>query len=738
MSLLLSFGSRMVDDAVKATIQSVYRQFLNSKSLKPRYGQKLMIADIARTLSSIESDEEGVRTTDNHICVIEAGTGTGKTVAYLLATLPVAQALKKKVVISTATIALQEQIIHKDLPDVKANTDLSFNFTLAKGRGRYLCLSKLDRLLMDSDAYNTFNQALYEDEYPSVDAEAVTIYNSMVDAMSAGKWDGDRDNWPQEIDSAVWSPITTNHRECTGRRCSNVTSCSFFKAREAIDNYDCIVANHDLVLADLALGGGAILPDPQDTIYIFDEGHHLPDKALSHFAYHTRINSTGKWLEQNQKTLSSMLGDISGAGNVDRYAEQLPSLFLSAKQTIDKVYPYCQQLFDEQLLIAQQQPFFREGDAQRYRFEGGLIDARLSDYAERLHHEFDRLHGLIGKVVNEIQAALEDGYSSVPRVDLETWLSVVGTWQARAEANRQLWYSYHSADIAVDSPIADDSENSQRVPLARWITLVDINGSIDYEVCSSPILAAHTLKHSLWDHCYGAVVTSATLSALGRFDRFIMRAGTSVTHHYNVMPSPFDFSRATLQVPSTAVEANNALVHTDNMIEYLPTLLKKQEGSLVLFSSRKQMLDVFNGLSVYWQDSILMQGDHSKQAMLSEHKKNIDAKKTSVLFGLASFAEGVDLPGDYCRHVIIAKIPFSVPDDPVEASLAEWVESRGGNAFMEIAVPDASIKLIQSCGRLLRSEKDSGTITILDKRLVTKRYGKALINALPPYQLSLP
>ncbi|MGS2718896.1 ATP-dependent DNA helicase DinG [Eionea flava] len=731
----------MVADAVKTTIQSVYRQFLNNKSLQPRYGQKLMIADIARTLSAIESDEDHVRTTDNHICVIEAGTGTGKTVAYLLATLPVAQSLKKKVVISTATIALQEQIVHKDLPDVKKNTDLSFNFTLAKGRGRYLCLSKLDRLLMDSDAYNTFNQALYEDEYPSVDAEAVTIYNSMVDAMSAGKWDGDRDNWPQEIDQAVWSPITTNHRECTGRRCSNVTSCSFFKAREAIDNYDCIVANHDLVLADLALGGGAILPDPQDTIYIFDEGHHLPDKALGHFAYHTRVNSTAKWLEQNQKTLSSMLGDISGAGNIDRYAEQLPSLFLSAKQTMDKVYPYCQQLLDEQLLIAEQQPFFREGDAQRYRFEGGLIDARLFDYAETLHQEFDRLHSLIGKIVNEIQAALEDGYSSVPRVDLETWLSVVGTWQARAEANRQLWYSYCSTDIVSETQkegIKNNNGDNKAVPLARWVTLVDLNGNIDYEICSSPILAAHTLRNSLWNHCYGAIVTSATLSALGRFDRFMMRAGTLPSHHYNVMPSPFDFSRATLQVPITAIEANNAVAHTDNMIEYLPQLLQKKEGSLVLFSSRKQMLDVFNGLSAFWQDVILMQGDHSKQAMLTEHKKNIDAKKTSVLFGLASFAEGVDLPGDYCRHVIIAKIPFSVPDDPVEASLAEWIESRGGNPFMEISVPDASIKLVQSCGRLLRSENDSGTITILDKRLVTKRYGKALINALPSYHLSLP
>ena len=123
-----------------------------------------------------------------------------------------------------------------------------------------------------------------------------------------------------------------------------------------------------------------------------------------------------------------------------------------------------------------------------------------------------------------------------------------------------------------------------------------------------------------------------------------------------------------------------------------------------------------------------MQGDHSKQKMISLHKQRIDDQQNSILFGLASFAEGVDLPGDYCSHVIIAKLPFSVPDDPVEASLAEWIEAKGGNAFMEISVPDASIKLVQSCGRLLRNETDSGLISILDKRLVTKRYGKSLLH----------
>ena len=138
------------------------------------------------------------------------------------------------------------------------------------------------------------------------------------------------------------------------------------------------------------------------------------------------------------------------------------------------------------------------------------------------------------------------------------------------------------------------------------------------------------------------------------------------------------------------------------------------------------MQDVFDGLERDWRRRVLIQGNLSKQETLNKHKARVDEGEPSVLFGLASFAEGVDLPGAYCEHVVIAKIPFAVPDDPVEAALAEWIEARGGNPFMEIAVPDASLRLVQACGRLLRTEQDRGTITLLDRRVVTQRYGKAI------------
>jgi ATP-dependent DNA helicase DinG len=169
----------------------------------------------------------------------------------------------------------------------------------------------------------------------------------------------------------------------------------------------------------------------------------------------------------------------------------------------------------------------------------------------------------------------------------------------------------------------------------------------------------------------------------------------------------------------------------------LPRLLDAREGSLVLFSSRRQMLEVFQGIDGGLRELVLMQGDYSKQEILRRHREAIDAGGGSVIFGLASFAEGVDLPGDYCRHVVIAKIPFAVPDSPLEAALAEWVEAQGRNAFMEISVPDAALRLVQASGRLLRTEQDSGRVTLMDRRILTRRYGRAILDSLPPYRREL-
>lgn len=704
----------MLGDAVKQAIQSSYSRFLKSRQLNPRYGQKLMIAAIARALGGIRLDDEAKRTGDGHICVVEAGTGTGKTVAYLLATLPAAQALGKKVVISTATIALQEQIVFKDLPDVKQHSGLNFNYGLVKGRGRYLCLSKLDRILADSHEELMF---LYDDASAGISPQDKALYHSMMEKLAESRWDGDRDSWAEELPQTAWSRVTTDHRQCTGRRCSFVRQCAFFKARDSLDELDCIVANHDLVLADLALGGGAILPAPQDTIYIFDEAHHLPDKAVNHFSAHSRVVSTSRWLGMTEGQWKGLLEPLADAVYFMQIAASMESTLKAARSLLDGVQP----------LLA---PYMAEMDrtalTPRYRFPQGQVPAELEKMAGQLQIAFDDVYRLLDKLCNEANKILENEHSPVPMADLEAVYPLLGSWCARAEANRDLWKSFA------------DSTPDPKWPVARWITLIEYEDTVDFELVSSPILASHTLRQHLWEPCCGAVATSATLTALGSFDRFRLRSGTPDEATYEVVPSPFDFARnGILRVPKGAVDGNLVEAHTQSIIRLLPELLDVRQGTLVLFASRRQMLDVQEGLPAEWRERILMQGNESKQLLLKLHRDRLDAGQGSVLFGLASFAEGVDLPGRYCEHVVIAKIPFAVPDDPVEAAMAEWIEAQGGNAFMQIAVPDAAIKLVQACGRLLRTEEDKGVVTVLDRRLISKRYGKAILNSLPPFRLEL-
>ncbi len=238
----------MLTDSQKLTIQTAYSRFLEQRGLQARQGQKLMVAAIARRLGAIVVDEDGQRVAGEHVCAVEAGTGTGKTVAYALAAIPIAQALEKTLVISTATVALQEQIVLKDLPDVRRHSGLDFQFALAKGRGRYACLYKLDFQLAHGSTDALGTQALYPDEREQLLSDkTLGVYQQLLESLGDGSWDGDRDSWPKALDEDDWRPLVTDHSQCTGRRCAYVTQCPFFKARETLVGVDVIVANHDLV-----------------------------------------------------------------------------------------------------------------------------------------------------------------------------------------------------------------------------------------------------------------------------------------------------------------------------------------------------------------------------------------------------------------------------------------------------------------------------------------------------------
>lgn len=696
---------------LKEQIQQAYSSYLESRGLKARYGQKLMIAEIVKGLLDTEQSPP--------ISVVEAGTGTGKTIAYLLAAIPLAKHLGKKLVLSTATVALQEQIVLKDLPELLEHSGLSFDYALAKGRGRYLCLSKLDQSLQNGD--QNPNMALYDDELAlQLEPKTLELYRSFADAYIKGTWDGERDSWPDELTSLEWGGVTTDHRQCSNRRCSNFSGCCFYKARQGLDQADCIVANHDLVMADLSLGGGAILPEPDETLYVFDEGHHLADKALSHFNHQLRLYSWRNWLKTLTKTGSRMLKELREPESLVRSLRPLDSLVADLLELLQRLELPLQQM------VAQIPDDDRNDDVRYVRFPDGVVPVEVLELAQQLEPRSRDLQLLLDSVTEKLKEAMAEPVHGIDQQLAERWFPTTGRLLARAESARALWRGLSVKD------------KTGQPPHARWLSYHQSPEGEELELCCSPILAADTLNASLWQRCGAAVVTSATLTALGQFEQLKMRSGVPADSRFAIVPSPFHYAEAaTLRLPQIKAAPSEVDAHDQQIAEELGRCLETDQSALVLFTSWRQMFKVRELVEPALAKRILAQGDSSKQQLLVQHKQRVDDGEGSVLFGLNSFAEGVDLPGDYLKHVVIAKIPFAVPGRPVEKALDEWIRGQGRDPFMEVAVPDASVRLIQASGRLLRSESDTGLITILDNRLMTRRYGRALLAALPPFKRQL-
>ena len=693
----------MLSDSVKSDIQTAYSEFLKSGDLKARRSQREMIALIANTLADQQRETP--------ICVVEAGTGTGKTLAYLVAALPIAQAQGKQLIVSTATINLQEQLIHKDLPDLQKRSSLNFNYSLIKGRGRYLCNAKLERLMMGGtqDEMPWHSQ----DEVKTFTADALQLYQRFEVALREQQWDGDRDQWPEIIDESQWRPVTSDRYQCTGRQCPHVSQCAFFRAREELQNIDLLVANHDIVLSDLSLGGGAILPDPQESIYIFDEGHHLAEKTRNHFSNRCRIQSALNLLSQMDKQLDRLSKDIN--------LKAIPTLTAETRtgnlQLVELLQPLNIELHE----------YFQENVrefSRDLRFSHGDLPSFLKEAALTISPVYQRLISTLDSLKTELEPSTDaDDPKRAIGPLCEYWYGVVGQWLGFIEGQYNLWQNYQ----------LDSKTGQEHNRFARWITYYE--NDKDYECVAAPIIAAEALHENLWKRCSSAVLTSATLTALGSFQQIKMLAGIPEDAVYQCLPSPFNFSeKATINLFKHHVNPKDSLEHTQLLIDQLPKHLKKEAGNLVLFSSERQMNDVFDGLPSEWKAQIFLQGTYSKLKIIEQHKSCIDDGKGSTIFGLASFAEGVDLPGDYCTHVVIAKIPFAAPDNPVDEALSEWIEAQGGNAFGKVSLPTASLRLIQATGRLLRSDNDSGQITIFDQRLLNSGYGKQLLRALPPFR----
>ena len=656
-----------------------------------RSSQNKMIAEISKTLMGEYSDS-------NRIICVEAPTGTGKTMAYLVSCLPIAKALKKKLIIASANVALQEQILNKDIVEATKYSSVDFEFALAKGRSRYVCIRNLINLTEEnSNSATLFEDARLWDEKPTkTDLDELS---DMAESYSSKSWSGEIDDLESPPENSLWQKIACNRFTCNSKNCEFYNDCSFFKARKKASNSEVIIANHDLVLADI-INGNNVLPDVEDCIFIFDEAHHLSQKALSHF-------SIGGSTEFMRTSIRQTLGSIDQIIKITKSK--------ASKSYIEKVDESIKDLTD---LISELD--FKD-DTFLFPIEG--IPNEITNLTKQLFVLFN-------SVYNDFYEHKEnwEKFNKANNIDQSTAdniNNIVG------QNNQNL-----SSILSILS-IFNQVQDPEKPPLSNWISQSRLaNKKINYHLNSAKIDVSDSLNKMIWSKAAGVVLTSATLTALGSFNRLNQQLGlNSKENQYLRLASPFDHRSVEFRVGKIKSSPTNNFEHTGEVALELIKRIDPGSATLVLFASNNQMQQVADLVEKSIDCELLIQGEYSKKIILEKHIQNRKNDKGSIIFGLDSFAEGVDLKGDNLNHVFISKLRFSVPTSPIEKTTQSYLESMNRNSFMEISLPDASLRLIQACGRLIRTETDSGTITIFDNRLVSKFYGKPLLEALPDFKI---
>mgnify|MGYP002525735809 FL=1 len=682
----------MLTEALKAEIRASFEAAKKQLTgYSNRSSQNRMIAEIAKTLTGEYSDS-------NPILCVEAPTGTGKTMAYLIATLPIAKANDKKLIIASANVALQEQLLNKDIIEAQKYSTTPFDYALAKGRSRYVCIRNLINLTEDNtDTQSLFEDALLWDAPPS--KSQIDQLGEMTEDYTSKRWSGEIDDLETPPESSLWQKVACNRFTCTAKNCEFYNDCAFFKARKKVAQADVIIANHDLVLADI-FSGNSILPDVEDCIFVFDEAHHFAPKALSHFSQSASIDFIKTSIRQAQSAMDQIC-KITHQDSVESRIDAIDTL-------------------------------------------SSELNAPLSelDYADDIH-----LFGLTG--VDDVIMNSAQNLAISMSTAYADFSEKKDDWQAFCKSNHQEQATLDNLNNIIGqneqnlSSIVSllgaftQSTNPDKPPPSHWIEKsIMANKKTNYHLNSAKIDVSNHLDTLIWSKAAGVVLTSATLTALGSFDRLNQQLGLKEKDNkYLRLASPFDHQSVDFIVAKMKSNPTQAFEHTQELAKELKKRINQELGTLVIFASNNQMQMVADLVEQSLDCSLLIQGEYSKKRILEKHIGLRRQSKGSVIFGLDSFAEGVDLKGDNLNHVMIAKLRFSVPTSPIEKTTQSYLESQGRNPFMEIALPDASLRLIQACGRLIRTETDTGKITIFDNRLTTKFYGKQLLNALPGYHV---
>ena len=690
--------------------------------LRPRAGQREMAAQVAHTFAHahLGKPTEGEDSPPNtavapSIAVIQAGTGVGKSLAYSAPAIAMALQRGTRVVISTATVALQEQLVNKDLPALAAHLGLPFRYALAKGRGRFVCQLKLERLVGSSDLYPEEADDLFGETLPAkpvAQAERQAqqqFYASMAEALAQGRWDGDRDSLDTPPAPEAWSPVAAEGSSCTGRHCPAFQSCSYYERRKELVAAQVIVVNHDLLLSSL---GARLLPELDNCLLVLDEAHHLPATALAQFANSMDLSRL-QWLDK----LTSRALRIGQLLEVEEIAD-IPQHSSGLRQAMGQLAQAAMAQYGETL----KSPEARFGPASARIPRGVLPEALLPPLEAVLAHSTGLLD-VLRAIAKALRSTIKETPDEAPR--LAALYAQLGSLAPRLEA------VFATTELLLHTPAPGQA------PAAKWFTLEMDGEWIALQAHASPILPGSTLRQHLWSQVRGGVLTSATLTSCGSFDFFLREVGLHdlPTLATLEVASPFDYpSQGVLWAHHTQADPKHAGPFTQEMVHtLLHDLASVQTGALVLFTSKEQMRQAVDALPSALRSKVLVQNTMPRFALLNKHREQVEAGQASIIFGMQSFGEGLDLPGALCASLFITKLPFAPPDDPVGEARAEWLRSSGRNPFTDLVVPATAIRLAQWVGRAIRTEHDQAQVYCYDRRLCVTSYGQQIQKSLPDF-----
>jgi ATP-dependent DNA helicase DinG len=729
----------------------------HAAGFRARPGQREMAALIAHTLSGVSlgdgsvSGEAGLP--ERGIAVVQAGTGVGKSAAYVSTVIPLALAQQKRVVISTATVALQEQLIAKDLPALAAALPEPFTYALAKGRGRYVCRLKLDQLSGGDAASADLFESDDASETPDASAAGIAAHTVASAAASAraaerwgerakqymqwtvqldsGAWDGDRDRLDEPPEGELWSPVAAERHSCTARHCPSYNSCSYYQARARLAQSQVIVVNHDLLLSTLGLHA---LPAPEDCYLVFDEAHHLGAVAQGQFSESMDLMRS-QWLDRLPRAVDEVAGAMQHTPGVDvaALAREMKSaqgeLARLAMARIGALPAWAALTGRAPSRTPARGGFDAAGAPVVERFEGGALPPEWMETVAQLHSRASALLKVMETLATQLKANARDNPGDAARcARLYSRLGVLAPRLQHAQATAELWLQ----DPAAGQP-----------PLAKWLEAGIQHGLVTLTANACPLQPGSLLRHQLWSKVRAAVVTSASLVTCGGFDHFLHESGLAFDDAVvaREVQSPFDHARqGRLIVVQTQADPKDVEAYSREMLDALmDDLASVQRGALVLFTSKalmrraQELLE--RGLHRELRDKVLAQGEASRTQLLRQHAERVAAGGASILFGLQSFGEGLDLPGELCEWVFITKLPFASPSDPVGQARADWLKAQGRDPFSELVVPATGARLLQWTGRALRSETDEAVVVCYDARLLRQSYGRRMLKGLPPYRL---